>query len=213
MGEIGKKSRNVININGRIFLSWDNEIFNGHSGMRQGGGRWESRHPGTRFQGVPGIQWSGVGSCRRIGLLAWWWWSDRTVVDWKSWTQDRQHPESASGWNIPRTCRQVLRQHTNVVQVLGKKKKALGPGLDKTVLRWLASVSEEDHFLVVGDPGRENVGYNRALVGSSGIGFLDFDVRHGWWGGNTGWWGGNGGRQVRKLQLVAFSTFSEFIYS
>ena len=75
--------------------------------------------------------------------------------------------------------RQILHQYTNVVQVLGKKKDALGPGLGKTVLRWLASVSEEDHFLAVDDPGRENVGYRRALVGSSGIGFLDFDVRHG----------------------------------
>ena len=51
--------------------------------------------------------------------------------------------------------RQILHQYTNVVQVLGKKKEALGPGFGKTVLRWLASVSEEDHFIVVGDPGRE----------------------------------------------------------
>ena len=75
--------------------------------------------------------------------------------------------------------RQILHQYTNVVQVLGKKKKTFGRGFDKTVLGWLAPVSEEHHFLVVGDPGRENVGYNRALVGSSGIGFLDFDLRHG----------------------------------
>ena len=75
--------------------------------------------------------------------------------------------------------RQILHQYTNVVQVLGKKKDALGPGFGKTVLRWLASVSEEDHFLVVGDPGSENVGYHIALVGSSGIGFFDFDVRQG----------------------------------